>query len=150
MKNLQDRIERLIDSVRDPKDVEALEIVRSQVNTLNSEQLAVQKENRRIAAENLELNSRNKVLKQLLERMKMERTKIAVPEPEAGELIEYLGVLFNRKASGRFIRAVFCPKCRRGMKAVSDLLPLTCSTCRTSTSFTAAEINDVIIRLERS
>ena len=39
MKNLQDRIERLIDSVRDPKDVEALEVLQNQVRTMESEQV---------------------------------------------------------------------------------------------------------------
>jgi len=149
MKNLQDRIERLIDSVRDPKDVEALEIVQKQIEKLGLEQRSVQKENRRISAEILELTSRNKVLTQQVERLKMEGARPPAPEPEPDNLIEHLGVVFNRKTSGRFSRAVYCPKCHRGMKAVSDMLPFTCSSCRTTTSFNASELNDVILRLER-
>jgi tRNA(Ile2) C34 agmatinyltransferase TiaS len=100
----------------------------------------------------MDLASRNKVLIQQIKRIKMESAQVpaAVQQAEVTELIEHLGVLFNRKPGGRVVRAPYCPKCRRAMKAVSDVLPFTCSHCRTTTTFTASEINDVALQLERS
>ncbi len=145
-RNLIERLAQLAATVRAPKEVEALHIVQKQVELMQGEHLATQKENRRITTENMELASRVKVLEQQLQRLKVEGKEI-VAEPD--QLIEHLGVLFSRKAGGRYLRNPFCPKCQRAMKDVSPALPYTCSTCKTFTTFTASEINDVILYLEK-
>jgi hypothetical protein len=142
-----ERIAHLITSVRDPKDADELRIVQHQIEMLQQEHLATQKETRKVTADNLELASKVKVLEQQIARLKVEGKEI-VAGPD--EFIEYLGVLFSRKAGGRYHRKPFCAKCRRAMKEVSPQLPFTCSGCKTSTPFKALEINDVILRLEKS
>jgi len=145
--NLLDRLAHMTTTVRDSKDVEKLRIIQHQVEVLQSEHLATQKENRKIMAANLELVSRTKVLEQQIARLKVEGKEI-IAEPD--QFIEYLGILFSRKSSGQYHRVPFCPKCQRSMKEVSKLIPYTCSNCKTSTPFKPSEINDVILRLERS
>lgn len=145
--NLHHLLERLMTSGRDPKDEDGLRSVQRLVEVLQSEHLAAQKENRKVMAENLELVAKVKALEHQVARLKVEGKEI-VPEPD--EFIEHLGVLFSRKAGGRYLRTPFCPKCHRAMKSVAPSIPYTCPSCKTSSPFMPVEFNDVILRLERS
>lgn len=145
-KNIVERLAQLTARVREPKDVNDLNIVQHQLETLQKEHLATQKVNRKVMTENMDLTSRVKVLEQQLARIKVEGREI-VAEPD--QQIEHLGALFTRKAGGRYLRKPFCPKCRRALKDVSPALPYTCSTCKTFSSFKASEINDIILYLEK-
>jgi hypothetical protein len=82
------------------------------------------------------------------------KTKIAELEEKLAsqtppEFVESHGALFKRKAEGGYHEAVFCPRCKGPMFALSPGVPFQCGPCKILVNFNKRDYHSIVDSLPR-
>ena len=111
-------------------------ILKERLVQLREEFESLQKKYDGLEAEHQKVLEENEHLRRQLEQK-------TIPD----EYTEHRGVLFRRLPNGKIQGEAYCPNCKVPMVSLVGMMPLTCSKCNHSASFTGQDIHRVISEL---
>lgn len=97
------------------KDYPALNVAQERVALAEAKYAALEEENKRLKGENAQLKG------------ELAAAQRQIP---SDDFVERRGVLFKRRADGKFDPDAYCPKCKTPLYAMDDIFIPTCSGCR--------------------
>ncbi|MBP4049001.1 hypothetical protein J9978_05745 [Chromobacterium violaceum] len=66
----------------------------------------------------------------------------------AQQFVEHRGALFKVKATGGYVEAVYCPKCKTATGSIDGDMPFYCGACRWSSSFNSGALRNIMRELD--
>lgn len=126
-------------------EIERLITEHGSATILRERLLLLKDEIRKIEKENTDLKAALSTCEKETAQLRRQLSDRTIQE----QFIEYNGMLFKRKPSGGYHRAVYCPSCRLPMGSLEDWMPLDCANCKIVASVSNHDLPRILKEIEK-